>query len=596
MISTGKIRNFSIIAHIDHGKTTLTDRLLRATNTVSARLLEERMMDSNPIEKERGITIKLAPVRMMYSLDGVEYELNLIDTPGHVDFGYEVSRSLAACESCLLVVDATQGIQAQTLSNFEKARGLGLKVVPVINKIDLQNADPDQVALDLMDTFGFTEHEILKVSAKTGLGVDELVKQLVLQTPAPSGDAKKPLRVLVFTSKYDAHKGVVAYVRVVDGVLKREQLHLLATGTSFMPTELGVFKPQMEEVKELTAGEVGYIATGLKDVSLVRVGDTVTTARDREIVTALPGYKEPQPIVYMDFYPVDGDDYVLLVDAIGKLTLDDSAIKYQATHSKALGNGLRVGFLGILHAEIVQERLEREFDLDLIATSPSVPYEITMTTGETKIIHNPTELPDPAQIRVYAEPMTTTTIFTPKDYLGAVMKLCEDHRAELKELVDAGTREKLVYEFPLSELIVNFHGELKSISSGFASVEYELSGYRPVDACRMDVLVTHEPVEALSQILLKSQVDGIGRRLVKKLKEVIPKQNFEVSIQAAVGGKIIASETISAYRKDVIAKLYGGDQTRKDKLLKKQKKGKKRMKEFGRVSLPQEAFLAILER
>lgn len=592
MFSAAKIRNFSIIAHIDHGKTTLTDRLLRLTNTVSARDLEERMMDSNPIEKERGITIKLAPVRMMHG----EHELNLIDTPGHVDFGYEVSRSLAACESCLLVVDATQGIQAQTLSNFEKAKALGLTIIPVINKVDLQNADPDQVSLDLMETFGFAETEILKVSAKSGLGVDELMQHLLDHTPAPKGDPKKPLRVLVFTSKFNTHKGVVAYVRVVDGVLKKEQLHLLATATSFLPTEIGVFKPQMEVIKELSAGEVGYIATGLKDVSLVRVGDTVTTNQEKFNVEPLPGYKEPQPIVYMDFYPIDGDDFVLLVDAMGKLVLDDSAIKYQATHSKALGNGLRVGFLGILHAEIVQERLEREFDLELIATSPSVPYLITLTTGEEKIIHNPTELPDPSQIKIYAEPMTTTTIFTPKDYLGSVMKLCEDHRAELKELVDAGTREKLVYEFPLSELIINFHGELKSISSGFASVEYELTGYRPVNAVKMDVLVTHEPVEALSQILLKTQVDSVGRRLVKKLKEVIPRQNFEVAIQAAVGGKIIASETISAYRKDVIAKLYGGDQTRKDKLLKKQKKGKKRMKEFGRVSLPQEAFLAILER
>jgi GTP-binding protein LepA len=599
MIPSTHIRNFSIIAHIDHGKTTLTDRLLRATNTVAARDLEERMMDSNPIEKERGITIKLAPVRMVYTaLDGQEYELNLIDTPGHVDFGYEVSRSLAACEGALLVVDATQGIQAQTLSNFEKARVLGLKVIPVINKIDLPNADPDQVALDLIETLHVPEQDILRVSAKSGLGIPELLEGVIKLIPPPQGKETDELQVLVFASLYHPHKGVIAYVRVVSGVLKKESLHLLAAQTSFTPTEIGIFHPSMKAVKELHAGEVGYLATGLKNVGLVRVGDTVTTslAAQQKKVQLLAGYKEPQPMVYMDFYPVDGDDFVLLVDAIGKLALHDAALQYQPTHSQALGNGLRIGFLGILHADVVQERLEDEYDLELIATSPSVPYRIHLTSGEEKMIHNPSELPDPSMIAQYDEPMTLSTIFTPKEYLGTVMRLCDEHRAQLQEMQDIGTRVKVSYLLPLAELIVKFHDRLKSASSGFASLEYELIGYEPVDAVKLDVLVHHEPIEALSQMVVRSQAVQIGRTLVKRLKEVIPRQQFEIAIQAAIGGNVVARETIGSFRKDVIAKLYGGDQTRKDKLLKKQKKGKKRMKEFGSVSLPQEAFLAVLER
>jgi len=598
MISSSNIRNFSIIAHIDHGKTTLTDRLLRATNTVSERLLEERMMDSNPIEKERGITIKLAPVRMAYIKDGQEYELNLIDTPGHVDFGYEVSRSLAACEGALLVVDATQGIQAQTLSNFDKAKHLGLKIISVINKIDLPNADPDKVALDLIETLGVDEQDIVKVSAKSGIGVEHLLEEVVRQIPPPSGKNENPLQVLVFASLYHPHKGVIAYVRVKNGVLKRENLKFMADLTSFVPTEIGTFSPSMIARLELHAGEVGYLATGLKEVGHVRVGDTVTTtlAMQQGMVQPLEGYKEPQPMVYMDFYPVDGDDFVLLVDAMGKLALHDAAIQYQATHSHALGNGLRVGFLGILHADVVQQRLEEEYNLELIATSPSVPYQIHLTNGTIKMIHNPVELPDPSEIAQYDEPMTLATIFTPKDYLGAVMRLCDEHRAQLQELVDIGARVKAVYFLPLAELIVRFHDQLKSVSSGFASLEYEMIGYEPVDAVKMDILVHHEIIEALSVMVVRSQVQKIGRAMVKKLKEVIPRHQFEVAIQAAIGGNIIARETIGSFRKDVIAKLYGGDQTRKDKLLKKQKKGKKRMKEFGSVSLPQEAFLAVLER
>ncbi len=555
-------------------------------------------MDSNPIEKERGITIKLAPVRMLHTQDGTEYELNLIDTPGHVDFGYEVSRSLAACEGALLVVDATQGIQAQTLSNFDKAKTLGLKIIPVINKIDLPNADPDKVALDLIETLGVNEKDIVKVSAKSGIGVDHLLKEIVRQIPAPSGKNENPLQVLVFASLYHPHKGVIAYVRVANGVLKKENLKLMADHTTFVPTEIGTFSPSMLARPELVAGEVGYLATGLKEVGHVRVGDTVTTslAMQQGIATALEGYKEPQPMVYMDFYPVDGDDFVLLVDAMGKLALHDAAIQYQATHSHALGNGLRVGFLGILHADVVQQRLEEEYDLELIATSPSVPYQIHLTNGSIKMIHNPVELPDPSEIAQYDEPMTMATIFTPKDYLGAVMRLCDEHRAQLQELVDIGARVKAVYLLPLAELIVRFHDRLKSVSSGFASLEYEMIGFDPVDAVKMDILVHHEAIEALSVMVVRSQAQKIGRAMVKKLKEVIPRHQFEVAIQAAIGGNIIARETIGSFRKDVIAKLYGGDQTRKDKLLKKQKKGKKRMKEFGQVSLPQEAFLAVLER
>lgn len=585
------IRNFSIIAHIDHGKTTLTDRLLRITNTLTDREMTDRVMDSNPIEKERGITIKLAPVRLDYQ----GYQLNLIDTPGHVDFGYEVSRSLAACEGALLVVDATQGIQAQTLSNYEKAKALGLTIIPVINKIDLPQADPDQVALDLMDEFGMGEERIVRVSAKTGINIEGLLQAVIDHIPAPTGKVEDPLQVLVFTSLYHPHKGVIAYVRVVSGVLRKEKLRSMNTEVDFLPVELGIFKPSMVPVEELKAGETGYIASGLKDVRQLRVGDTVTTVMNGS-KEPLPGYKEPQPMVYMEMYPIDGDDYPLLLDAMGKLALHDAALQYQSTHSHALGNGLRVGFLGILHATIVQERLEREFNLELIATSPSVRYRIKPRNGEEYEIHTPMEYPDPSVIERLSEPVTMSTIFTPKEYLGAVMRLCETHRASLEGMEDHGNRVKVTYLLPLSELIVNFHDELKSASSGFASLEYELFDFTPVDAVKLDVLIHFEKVEALAQIVVRDQAEHIGRRLVKKLKEVIPKQNFEISIQAAIGGKVVAREDISAYRKDVTAGMYGGDQTRKDKLLKKQVKGKKRMKEFGRVSLPQEAFLAVLER
>jgi len=586
------IRNFSIIAHIDHGKTTLTDRLLELTHTVSQREFTERLMDSNPIEKERGITIKLAPVRMEYQ----GHILNLIDTPGHVDFGYEVSRSLAACEGALLVVDATQGVQAQTLSNYEKAKELGLDIIPVINKIDLPSADVDAVSLELMETFGIDEKRIVAVSAKTGLNTEALMEAVVQHIRPPQGDVNTPLRALVFTSHFDQHKGVIAYIRVVDGRLDKQKLQLMATKANFLPVEIGVFTPQMTPTDHLEAGEVGYICTGLKDVSQVTVGDTITSAANADTVTRLPGYKEPLPMVYMEFYPIDGDDFVLLQDAMAKLSLHDAALRFSGTHSPALGNGLRVGFLGILHAEIVRERLEREFNLELIATSPSVTYQVEKTDGTEMLVKTPAEMPDPATIKLIKEPMTHAILFTPKEYLGSVMQLTEDHRGKMLSLQDVGTRVRIEYELPLAEIIVHFHDHLKSVSSGFASLEYEVTEYLPIDAVKLNVVVQHEPIDALSVIVLRARAEQIGRQLVKKLKEVIPRQQFEVPIQAAIGGKVIARETIKAYRKDVTAHLYGGDVTRRQKLLKKQAKGKKRMKEIGKVQLNQEAFMAVLER
>ncbi|MBW7943990.1 elongation factor 4 [Patescibacteria group bacterium] len=586
------IRNFSIIAHIDHGKTTLTDRLLELTHTVSQREFTERLMDSNPIEKERGITIKLAPVRMEYH----GTILNLIDTPGHVDFGYEVSRSLAACEGALLVVDATQGVQAQTLSNYEKAKELGLDIIPVINKIDLPSADVDAAKLELMELFGVEEQKIVAVSAKTGQNTEALMEAVTKYIRPPQGKKDAPLRALVFTSQFDQHKGVIAYIRVIDGVLDKQKLQLMATKANFLPIELGVFTPHMTPTDRLEAGEVGYICTGLKEVSQVTVGDTITTTSAADHVTRLPGYKEPLPMVYMEFYPIDGDDFVLLQDAMAKLSLHDAALRFSGTHSPALGNGLRVGFLGILHAEIVRERLEREFNLELIATSPSVTYEVERTDGTEMVVKTPAEMPDPATIRQIKEPMTHAILFTPKSYLGAVMQLAEDHRGKLLSMQDVGTRVRIEYELPLAEIIVHFHDHLKSVSSGFASLEYDVTGYVPVDAVKLNIIVQHEQIDALSVIVVRENAEKIGRALVKRLKEVVPRQQFEVPIQAAIGGKVIARETIKAYRKDVTAHLYGGDVTRRQKLLKKQAKGKKRMKEIGKVQLNQEAFMAVLER
>lgn len=590
------IRNFSIIAHIDHGKTTLTDRFLRLTGTVSDLDFQDRMMDSNPIERERGITIKLAPVRMDYHYEGQDYILNLIDTPGHVDFGYEVSRSLAACEGVLLVIDATQGIQAQTLTNYEKARELGLTIIPVINKIDLPAADVDSVILECMESFGVNEQDIVAVSAKTGINVEALLHSVIEKIPPPIGQQEKPLKALVITSQFDHHRGAIAYVRVVDGELKKEKLHLMSGEIDFNPIEVGVFKPSMTPVESLKAGEVGYIATGLKDSHMLKVGDTLTTQEAATQIQPLPGYKEPIPMVYMELYPVDGADFSILQDSMAKLTLHDAALQYSSTHSIALGNGLRVGFLGILHAEIVLERLDREFDLDLIATAPSVTYQLLLMNGEQRLIHTPAEMPDPSLIKTVTEPITEAVIFTPEEYVSTIIQLVRDRRGELVNNTFIGKRARLEFKLPLSEIITDFHDTLKSATSGFASLEYSVSGYEPVDAVKVSILLNHEVVEPLSFITVRQNAEQDARAIVAKLKEVIPRQLFEVPIQAALGGSVIARETIKAFRKDVTAKLYGGDVTRRMKLLRKQAKGKKRMKQLGKVELNQEAFLAVLKR
>jgi len=585
------IRNFSIIAHIDHGKTTLTDTLLRFTDTVTDRELTERMMDSNPIEQERGITIKLAPVKMEYQ----GHMLNLIDTPGHVDFGYEVSRSLAACEGAVLLIDASQGVQAQTLSNYEKAVALGLTIIPVLNKIDLPTVDLDTVKLEVMESFGFDEDEILSVSAKTSQNVDQLLQAIIDKIPAPTGEIDNPLRGLVMTSHYDYHKGVVASVRIIDGVLDNQKLKLISTNTSFNAIEVGIFSPTMKPIRKLSAGEVGYLATGLKDIKKVRVGDTVTAADLKIEIEPLPGYQEPTPMVYMELYPIDADDFRILKDSMAKLTLHDSSLQYQGTHSLALGNGLRVGFLGILHAEIVRERLKREFNLDLIATAPSVIYQIATTNGEMIEAHSPGEMPDPSIISSISEPIAMATIYSPEKYLSTIIQFLKDRRGELLDSQPIGVRTRLKFKIPLAEIIVDLHDNLKSISSGYASLEYEVIEYRPVDAVKVDILINKEVVEALSIITVKDQANFRGKKLVKKLKEVVPRQLFEIPIQAAIGGKIIARETVKAFRKDVTAKLYGGDRTRRMKLLKKQAKGKKRLKQVGSIELNQDAFLAVLE-
>lgn len=595
------IRNFSIIAHIDHGKTTLTDAFLKTTNTVSALDFTERMMDSNIIEKEKGVTIKLAPVRMQYTIDGQEYTLNLIDTPGHVDFGYEVSRSLAACEGAILLVDATQGIQAQTLANYQKAIDLGLKIIPVINKIDLPSADVEQTVLEMMDLFGIDEKDVLYVSAKTGQGVETVLRAIIDRVPPPTtqltahSNINPPLRALVITSVFDNHQGSIAYVRVIDGVLTKKPLYLLSTKTSLNPIEIGVFKPKRTEIAELRAGEVGYVATGLKEVTDLKIGDTLTDLPSRDKIEQLPGYKEPIPMVYMELYPVDTNDFTLLKDAMSKLALHDSSLKYTGTHSLALGNGLRVGFLGIFHAEVVRERLTKEFNLNLIATAPTVSYQVTTTSGSVLTINTPAEMPDPSLIAQIREPIATATIFTPESYMSGIIKLTHEKRGTLLNTTHAGTRSKVEYAIPLAELITDFHDRLKSITSGYASLEYELTDYQPVDGVKVSIMLNHEIVEALSFITVRELAESRARLLCKKLKDVIPRQMFEVPIQAAIGGKVIARETIKAFRKDVTAKLYGGDRTRRMKLLKKQAEGKKKMKSIGRVELNQEAFLAVLE-
>jgi GTP-binding protein LepA len=584
-----QIRNFSIIAHIDHGKSTLADRILQLTDTVSAREMRDQMLDSMELERERGITIKAQAVRVHWK----GHELNLIDTPGHVDFTYEVSRSLQACEGALLVVDAAQGIEAQTLANAYLAIENNLEIVPVVNKIDLPQADPDGAAAEVADLIGDDSGNVLRISAKTGQGVDAVLDAIIERIPAPAGEPDAPPRALIFDSSYDQYRGVVAFVRVVDGVFRpREHLRAMALGTRFEAQEIGFMSPAMRPVQELHAGEVGYVITGLKDVSELRVGDTLT-AEKRAAAKPLPGYKDVKPMVFAGLFPTDSDDYPELRDALEKLKLNDAALFYEPETSQALGFGFRCGFLGLLHMEIVRERLEREFDLDLLVTAPNVAYRVKPLNGEWVEVHTPADLPD--SFDEVEEPYIKASIIVPKEFVGQVMELNNDRRGKFDHLEYLSEqRVHLTYELPLGEIVLDYYDQLKSRTRGYASFDYDLAGFRPGNLARVDILVGNEPVDALSLILHRDFAYERGKALVEKLREEIPRQMFDVAIQAAVGARIIARETVKARRKDVLAKCYGGDISRKRKLLEKQKAGKKRMKQVGGVEVPQEAFLAVL--
>jgi GTP-binding protein LepA len=602
-----RIRNFCIIAHIDHGKSTLADRLLELTGTLSAREMEDQILDQMDLEREKGITIKAQAVRMLArSANGEDFELNLIDTPGHVDFTYEVSRSLAACEGAVLVVDAAQGIQAQTLANAYLAFGHGLTVIPLINKIDLPNAEPDRVAQELVDVIGFSRDEILYASAKDGSGVPELIDAIVTRIPAPSGSVDAPLRALIFDSKYDQYKGVIAYVRVVDGRLSgNERLKLMTQGRTLEPLELGTFRPVLVSLTALETGEVGYVATGLKNVKECRVGDTFTHERS-PASEPLPGYQPAKPMVFAGLYPSQANDYPLLRDALDKLQLNDAALVYQPESSAALGFGFRCGFLGLLHMDIVQERLEREFGLALLATAPSVEYQITQTDGSELVIHSPAELPEPQRIAEIREPWMDISVIVPSRYIGAIMELVTGRRGVFRRMEylehqldghssDASSTHVLLeYQIPLSEILVDFYDQLKSRTQGYASLDYTFSHYAAAKLVRLEVLVNAAPVDALSLITHADKAQHMGRALVERLRSLIPRQLFDVPVQAAVGNKVIARETIRAMRKNVLAKCYGGDISRKRKLLEKQAEGKRRMKRVGNVEIPQEAFMAVL--
>jgi GTP-binding protein LepA len=591
------IRNFSIIAHIDHGKSTLADRILEITHTVDPRTMRAQVLDSMDLERERGITIKAQAVRVFYTArDGETYALHLIDTPGHVDFTYEVSRSLAACEGALLVVDASQGVEAQTLANTYLAVDSGLELIPCLNKIDLPGAEPERVAEEIAELLGEPADTVRRISAKTGEGVEDVLEELIAKVPPPQGDPEAPARALIFDSEYDPYRGVIAYIRVVDGALRKgEPIVAMQQGTQADIDDIGFFTPAQAPSEGLTAGEVGYVITGIKDVTKLRVGDTLTT-RARPAAEPLPGYRDVKPMVFSGLFPIDSDDYPDLRDALEKLSLNDAALAWEPENSDALGFGFRCGFLGLLHMDIVRERLEREYDLDLLTTMPSVEFEVTLTDGEVVGVHNPSDMPDPARIASIREPMIDASILAPKDYIGPIMELCQERRGQHQGMhFLSAQRVQLQYKLPLAEIVLDFFDQLKSRTRGYASLDYELAGWQESDMVRLDVLLAGDPMDALSMIVHRDKAYEQGRGLTEKLRKKIPRQQYDVPIQAAIGSHIIARETIKAYRKDVIAKCYGGDISRKRKLLEKQKEGKRRMKQVGRIEVPQEAFLAVLE-
>ena len=591
-----KIRNFCIVAHIDHGKSTLADRIIEYTGCVSNRDMKDQLLDSMDIERERGITIKLTPVRMFYTHNGEEYTLNLIDTPGHVDFTYEVSRSLAACEGAILIVDATQGIEAQTLTNAYLAIDNNLEIIPVINKIDLASADPDSCKKEIEDVIGLPADDAPLVSAKEGINIEEVIKQIIDKLPHPSGDEQAPFRALIFDSAYDNYKGAICNIRVVDGEIKAgTRIKMMATGKVFECTEVGVFSPNMQAVPILKAGDVGYLAASIKNVKDTAVGDTITSV-ENEALEPLPGYKKVLPMVFAGIYPADGSKYNDLREALEKLNLNDAALLFEPETSGALGYGFRAGFLGLLHMEVIEERLEREFDLDLVTTAPSVSYKVKKTNGEVIKVDNPSHLPNPTEIEEILEPVVSASIYTPPEYVGSIMELCQEKRGVFITLTYLDqSRVKVDYKIPLAEIIYDFFDALKSRTRGYASLEYELDGYNADDLVKLDFLLNGEPCDALSLIVHRDKAYARGRKIAERLKDVIPRQMFEIPIQATIGTKIIARETVKALRKDVLAKCYGGDITRKKKLLEKQKEGKKRMRQVGNVEIPQKAFMSVLK-
>ena len=591
MYDISKIRNFSIIAHIDHGKSTLADRILEISGTVEKRNMKEQYLDNLDVERERGITVKLRAVTLEYK----GYQLNLIDTPGHVDFSYEVSRSLAACEGALLVVDASQGVEAQTLANVYLAIENDLEVLPVLNKIDLPHARPDEIKEEIEEEIGISAHDAVCVSAKSGLNIDILMDQIIEFLPCPKGESDKPLRALIFDSLYDEYRGVIVFVRLIDGEVKTGDLiKTIINDKIFEVTEVGCFSPGMTKKDSLKAGEVGYITAGIKSIQEVHVGDTLTL-KDNPTDKAVPGYKEVKPMVFSGLYPIETVNYMNLKDALEKLTLNDSSLKYEPESSVALGMGFRCGFLGLLHSEVVRERLEQEFDLEIIATAPSVKYRLTTNTGDIRYIENPMNMPDPSQYDMVEEPYIKAELFTPSEYVGAIMTISEKKRGTMKDMKYLShNRVELIYEFPLAEIVIDFYDKLKSATRGYASMDYEMIGYRNTEVTKLDIKINGESVDALSMIVHVDKAYEVGRVIVEKLREIIPRQMFKVPIQACIGGKIVARETVSAMRKDVLAKCYGGDITRKRKLLEKQKEGKKRMKSIGSVEIPRNAFLEVL--